>query len=270
MTTPHDRALEARNELRDKIAENLADSLDDGLNWMKYREQADTCLEAITAFGGIVCAREPAAWQYAVDDVAFDVTTDKTNAAHLATMVPVIPLHLPIEAGNGGDEHDIAAMQAEIETLRHALNACQQQAIQDGNTIAGLRAWQQGALSCREAEQARIDEYRFLAEAGSSQDGWLDILSAPKDGTHILLYAPPREFRGEPVAERLTYGYWDAPEHGAYLGDCGGECRCSEYDDAPEPYWFSDDGGFTEEHPPTHWRPLPPPPSPSNEGEKQS
>lgn len=92
---------------------------------------------------------------------------------------------------------------------------------------------------------------------------WQPISTAPKDGTHILLWAPAQTFEGKPTEPRLTYGYWDVPEHGAYLGDCGGECRCPEYDDCPDPYWFSMDGSFTEENPPTHWMPLPAPPEPT-------
>lgn len=96
---------------------------------------------------------------------------------------------------------------------------------------------------------------------------WKDIDTAPKDGTHVLLYAPVQEHQGKPTEPRLTYGYWDTPEHGKYLGDCGGSCRCPEYDDPHPPYWFSDDGGFTEEHPPTHWMPLPEPPLASSKPE---
>lgn len=101
-----------------------------------------------------------------------------------------------------------------------------------------------------------------LEKAEAERDGWQPIKTAPKDGTHILLYAGPQTFRGELVGPRLTYGYWLIEEHGEYLGDCGGECRCPEYGDTPEPFWMSEDGGFTEENPPTHWRPLPSPPTP--------
>jgi hypothetical protein len=89
---------------------------------------------------------------------------------------------------------------------------------------------------------------------------WQPIETAPKDGTHILLYAGVQEYQGKQTEPRLTYGYWDVPDHGAYLGDCGGPCRCPEYDEPHPPYWFSDDGGFTTENPPTHWMPLPPAP----------
>jgi hypothetical protein len=97
-------------------------------------------------------------------------------------------------------------------------------------------------------EPALLDVY--VAEKVRGQ--WLPIESAPKDRNILLStnYAPLR------VAE----GWWDEPEHGEYLGDCGGACRCPEYGDTPEPSWMSTDGGFTKEHPPTHWMPLPLPP----------
>ena len=88
---------------------------------------------------------------------------------------------------------------------------------------------------------------------------WQPIETAPKDGTTVILYAPFGD--GNPGSTyRLTPGYWDAPEYGKYLGDCGGECRCPEYADAPEPSWMSWDGGFFPDKPPTHWQPLPAPP----------
>ncbi len=90
---------------------------------------------------------------------------------------------------------------------------------------------------------------------------WQPIETAPKDGTLILLYAGAQMYDGKPTDPRLTCGYWLVLEHGDYLGDCGGECRCPEYDDPPDPYWYSEDGGFTTENPPTHWMPLPAPPS---------
>ena len=82
---------------------------------------------------------------------------------------------------------------------------------------------------------------------------WQPIETAPKDGTHVLL-----SYSG-----RVTYGYWLHLEVGKLVGDCGGVCRCPEYDEPdepPAPFWYSEDGGFTEEHPPTHWMPPPEPP----------
>lgn len=81
-------------------------------------------------------------------------------------------------------------------------------------------------------------------------DDWMGISTAPKDGTHILLFAPVGMFEGKPTKERVTAGSWI--EHG---GD-------DEFDDYAG--WASWDGGFTEENPPTHWRPYPGPPINSN------
>ena len=85
--------------------------------------------------------------------------------------------------------------------------------------------------------------------ADLANGGWQPIETAPKDGTHVLLSYPGR----------ITYGYWLVLEVGKLVGDCGGACRCPEYDEAPDPFWYSEDGGFTEEYPPTHWMPLPEP-----------
>ena len=82
---------------------------------------------------------------------------------------------------------------------------------------------------------------------------WQPIETAPKDGTDILLGASG-EF------PRSTVGHWaDDDEMREVIGDCGGECRCPVYE-YHDPCWLSWDGGFTKEHPPTHWMPLPEPP----------
>lgn len=86
---------------------------------------------------------------------------------------------------------------------------------------------------------------------------WQPIETAPKDGTEILLWSGVED-RSK---DGPTIGHWATDEECAvYVGDCGGECRCPEYDHN-DPWWLSWDGGFTAEHPPTHWMPLPPPPT---------
>lgn len=93
--------------------------------------------------------------------------------------------------------------------------------------------------------------------APSAARGWLPIETAPKDGTDILLYAPAGEWEGRPTDARTTVGHWTTEEEcRRQIGDCGGECRCPEYDH-DDPYWLSWDGGFLPELPPTHWQPLP-------------
>jgi hypothetical protein len=93
-----------------------------------------------------------------------------------------------------------------------------------------------------------------------SSPTWQPIETAPKDGTDIILGAPAQTYNGQPVAPRSTVGHWTTEEEcREQIGDCGGECRCPEYT-YHDPYWMTWDGGFTEENPPTHWMPLPPPP----------
>jgi hypothetical protein len=90
-----------------------------------------------------------------------------------------------------------------------------------------------------------------------TKQGWRPIESAPKDGTDILLGCGPQTFRGEPVGLRVTVGHWTTEEEcRVQIGDCGGECRCPEYE-FEEPSWISWDGGFTAENPATHWQPHP-------------
>ena len=87
--------------------------------------------------------------------------------------------------------------------------------------------------------------------------GWRTIESAPKDGVDLILAAIDQTFDGVPLPKRVTIGHWaTGDELEKYVGDCGGECRCPEYDEV-EPFWISWDGGFTDEHPPTHWQPMP-------------
>jgi hypothetical protein len=88
---------------------------------------------------------------------------------------------------------------------------------------------------------------------------WQPINTAPKDGTEVLLYAPPTEHDGAPVPARLTYGAWVAPSDTPRLVYCDGYAPEEVWDDF-DAHWSSWDGGFTEEHPPTHWMPRPNPP----------
>ena len=101
----------------------------------------------------------------------------------------------------------------------------------------------------------------YLAAPPTAQaEGWRQIETAPKDGTHILLHAPACEHEGAPVQARTTYGHWRAPSDTPRIKYQDGFAPEPEWEDF-EPFWASWDGGFTEEHPPTHWMPLPPPPT---------
>lgn len=64
----------------------------------------------------------------------------------------------------------LEALQRENEEKTRDLNACQEQAVKDGNEISYLKSWQDGAISCREAEQARIDEYKARAKAAEAEE----------------------------------------------------------------------------------------------------
>ncbi|WP_419792501.1 hypothetical protein [Pseudomonas citronellolis] len=80
---------------------------------------------------------------------------------------------------------------------------------------------------------------------------WQPIDTAPRDGTEIILR------RGA----RVSSGAWiewskSAAEHHSTTGEYLGQV---EYDSGT--CWSSWDGGFTEDEPPTHWQPLPAPPS---------
>ncbi|WP_246231078.1 hypothetical protein [Rhizobium oryzihabitans] len=73
----------------------------------------------------------------------------------------------------------ISELLSTLESLQRDLNACQEQAVKDGNEIGRLRDWQAGAISCREAEQARVDEYKTRAEAAEAEVKRLEDVIEP-------------------------------------------------------------------------------------------
>ena len=85
--------------------------------------------------------------------------------------------------------------------------------------------------------------------AGREAVAWQPIETAPRDGTEVQLAGMT------PNGPRVTAGFWLVPEP-RVVGDCGGECRCPEYADPEDPVWMSNDGGFCEPWPATHWKPL--------------
>ena len=90
--------------------------------------------------------------------------------------------------------------------------------------------------------------------------GWQPIETAPRDGTELLLYAPACVYEGAPVEARITYGNWLAPSDTPQIKYQDGFAPDLEWDEF-DAHWVSWDGGFTPEHSPTHWMPLPPGPA---------
>jgi hypothetical protein len=116
--------------------------------------------------------------------------------------------------------------------------------------LAGIQYQEMNQINClyeiRKAvgdPEGRLMQSDLVERVKTLARPWRTIETAPKDGATILLYAPPSEFDGMPVAERITAGSW---HHIPDDEDCDGE-SC----------WISWDGGFTVAHPPTHWMPLP-------------
>lgn len=86
---------------------------------------------------------------------------------------------------------------------------------------------------------------------------WLPIETAPKDGTDVLLYAPPHEHEGVAYPASVTEGHWSQDDEcRTHIGDCGGVCRCPEYEYC-DPFWLTWDGGESSVNPFTHWMPQP-------------
>ena len=114
--------------------------------------------------------------------------------------------------------------------------------LQEASTKAldALRKAMQGNLDFDVALEA------FEALANAEPAGWQPIETAPKDGRPILLFGDCR----------VTSGNWSAPSETPRIIYQDGFAPDTEWDEW-EPYWESWDGGFTEEHPPTHWMPLP-------------
>lgn len=128
----------------------------------------------------------------------------------------------------------------------------------------GLKGWARDMYTVSGIDEADLAMLHEAADTLLSQeakkdrdDGWQDIATAPKDGTEILLR------RGERVGA-AAWVEWEkrASEYhanGTYLG---------EYVQDGGASWTIglDGNSWDGERKPTHWRPLPAPPAPS-EGE---
>lgn len=90
--------------------------------------------------------------------------------------------------------------------------------------------------------------------------GWMPIETAPRDGTAVLLAAPGRVTVGEWHPEQWPTASEYHGSTGEYLGQYEtGECIPAA--------WYSWDGGFTEDDPPTGWMPLPAAPTATTPGD---
>jgi hypothetical protein len=98
--------------------------------------------------------------------------------------------------------------------------------------------------------------------AGGCSSGWQDMASAPKDGTHVDIW-----FRGY----RVPDAYWGRPDH--HCGEAGSYCDCCpSYDGWCDAYGYLTDEDGDDGSEPTHWMPLPAPPSvltPTSEPEER-
>ena len=81
--------------------------------------------------------------------------------------------------------------------------------------------------------------------------GWQPIASAPRDGTEIILRK----------GSRVTAGAWiEWAKSESHFHDTTGE-YVGEVEIDSGANWQSWDGGFCEGDEPTHWQPLPSPPT---------
>ncbi|MGN6147069.1 Lar family restriction alleviation protein [Rhizobium sp.] len=197
-----------------------------GTDWNRRAPIDAAAISAyLSSIGGVVCSKEPVEHQRLVPGFGWQRVNDEDLGHYSAKGMPRRTLHTPIEAGNGDGAH-VEALLKEIEVLRGDLDACQKQAIEDGNTISSLRAWQQGALSCREAEEARIEEYRIKAEGA---DTWLPIDRADKSIDRIL------DFPGMPRPIGNSEEYW--------VRDADGRIYQATWaDDGKRAYWWDLEG----------------------------
>lgn len=81
--------------------------------------------------------------------------------------------------------------------------------------------------------------------------GWRTIDSAPLDGTEIILRKGDRVTSGAYIEWTETESHFHGST-GVYLG-------VTECDSGAD--WQSWDGGFCKDDAPTHWQPLPAPPT---------
>ena len=85
-----------------------------------------------------------------------------------------------------------------------------------------------------------------FGNGGGVVSEWIDIETAPRDGTEIILMK----------GDRVTAGSWvewsESESHYDYAGNFIGDTTVDE-----GASWCSYDGGFCDDDEPTHWMPLP-------------
>lgn len=108
-----------------------------------------------------------------------------------------------------------------------------------------------------------MDAEQTVKDAQFARNDWQPIETAPKDGTHILVYARDCGYPADDCG--LKIGFYQGMMYGRLFigGDISGEDRGEEWTG-----WLSvstyDNGHGDSENvhlSPTHWMPLPEPPS---------
>jgi hypothetical protein len=118
----------------------------------------------------------------------------------------------------------------------------------DGNGRSGRAIWAWQMIRQQQSALALGFLHRFyyqtLAAASEPpQEGWRDIASAPKDGTAVLIaQIVPADARRWSVLEGHYVSRRDGPDTWYGANDYGDE-------------------EFSQPYEPTHWQPLPPPPT---------
>lgn len=137
--------------------------------------------------------------------------------------------------------------RATLEQLVRMLEQCLDDAIQ---VQCDLEQGYSKSLALAQMVQVELSKEALTAGRAALGNAeppeWQPIETAPKDGRPILLFGDCR----------VTSGHWSAPSETPRIIYQDGFAPDTEWDEW-EPYWASWDGGFTEEHPPTHWMPLP-------------
>lgn len=126
-------------------------------------------------------------------------------------------------------------------------------------TVDKADAWD--AIAAKNAEIARL--HKRIAELEA--DGWRDIETAPEDGTRVILAWQAVEVAGGPLVWFQSIGCWDAKFDSDWDIDVGDLVYRPAWTDGTVSSWAYED--CTELHP-THWRPLPAPPSRSHKDEQ--